>query len=156
MEKELIQLLRHRDGLRKANGRILRQSDSFFKNMPMLSVTKTQMAAVRDKVRHAASFEEAVETTGAFLDHQMKKLKSKADEGKPESWMTPAGKGKKKPLGECVKDYIAQERYLDGLAVDKQNLDRLDVLRCFWNNVHDQYHYKKTFGENMPLQEVKS
>lgn len=156
MQKELIQLLRRKDGLRTANDYVLKQSLSFFKKMPMLSVSKTQMAAVRDKIRHAASFEEAVKATGAFLDHQMKKLKSKADEGKPESWMTPAGKGKKKPLGECVKDYIAHERYLEGLGVDKQNLDRLDVLRCFWNNVHDQYHYQKTFGENMPLQEVKS
>jgi len=122
------------------------------------SISSAQMAAVADRIRRASTLGEAKEETAAFLSHQMAKLKAKLErQGKATSWYEHAiSAGTGQALGDLLKDWIQNERYLTGADKDVISiLDRLAALQRFWARFHVFYRYGAKFNEDMPPTEIE-
>ncbi len=153
MEQQATQAMAEELAFRKAEPAVLEKAIQFYRlGFEPQRLSSSQISAVGNCLRNQGSFENAKDNVSRFISGQLKKLKAKAEDGKPESWLRPAQSGGDS-LGNILLDWIKKERYLQN--VDIRNVDRLRALRLFWSHIKDQYHYKKAFDKNMPIKEVE-
>ncbi len=117
-------------------------------------IRPSQMAAVGELIRRAASFEEAAKSVGGWMGKTLKKLEARRDRtGKVESWLRPASLDPFKGtiLGQLLIEWITDQRYLE--HEPPPDLDRLAALHQFWDRFHGLYRYRVEMGEEMPLHE---
>lgn len=115
------------------------------------SITPSQMTAVGELIRTATSFVDATQRTTAWLDNQLGKLKAVEERGgKRTSWrLPPRGVGDVQSLGETLKHWIAEERYLAESV--PATLDRLVALQHFWDTLYTMYRYEVAMKHEMAL-----
>ena len=156
MPCRLIIALRQKTAFMNAEEHILKRGRVFYRMaFTPKNLTSSQMAAVGDLLQSSNSTEDAQEKVVKFLDKQQEKLEAKKERtGKPTSWLTPLrNEVNKTPLGGVLKDWIENQKYLDGCP-GADDIHRLSAMRRFWNNVYGQYGYEKTIGRGMSLEEV--
>lgn len=115
-------------------------------------ISRSQMAAVGERIRTASSLEEAQRTVTSFLNHQLNKLLAQAERGgQLTSWaLPPETSGGEKTLGHTLTLWIEKENYLEGEEMPK-GLDRLAALRRFWSRFYGLYRYQTETGDGMSL-----
>jgi hypothetical protein len=156
MPGRLTVALRQKTAFLNAEKHILKRARVFYKMaFTPKNLTPSQMAAVGDLLQSSNSTEEAQGKVVGFLNKQLEKLEAKKKcSGKPTSWLIPLrNEVNKMPLGEVLKNWIGDQKYLEG-CLWADDIHRLSAMRRFWNNVYGQYCYEKTIGEGMPLEEV--
>lgn len=115
-------------------------------------ISAAQMAAVEERIQIAVSFNDAVDNVNKFLSKQLQKLRAREERtGKAESWQQPS-ETEDKPLGEILKNYIAQQSYLPPNS-KLDEISRLDLLRRFWSYFHGLYRYERKLNSPMVLPE---
>lgn len=156
MHCQLTDALRQKTAFMNAEEYILKRAGVFYRMaFTPKNLTSSQMAAVGNLLQSSSSTEEAQSKVVNFINKQQKKLKQKKERtGKATSWLTPLrNEVDKTSLGEVLKDWIKNQKYLDNCPrVD--DIHRLSAMRRFWNNVYSQYCYEKTWGKGMPFKEV--
>jgi len=156
MYSRLTLALRQRAAFLNAQKHILKRARVFYKMaFTPKNLTPSQMAAVGDLLQSSHSTKEVQDKVGKFLDKQIEKLRLKEKRsGKPSSWLTPLrNEIDEMPLGEVLKDWIRDQKYLEGCPW-ADDIHSLSAMRRFWNYVYGQYCYEKTLGKGMPLEEV--
>jgi hypothetical protein len=108
-----------------------------------------QMEALAGRIREAATIEKARSDVAAFIRRRTAKLPAQRE----RSWVTPAATGGSVlTLGELLVDWLANERYLEGVEDDiLKLLNRTCALKRFWNRFHGIYRYGTVFGTDTPL-----
>ena len=156
MYSRLTDALQQKTAFMNAEEHLLKRARVFYRMaFTPRNLTSSQMAAVGDLLQSSNSIQEAQDKVIKFLDRQQEKLKAKKERtGKSTSWLTPLrNETNETPLGEVLKDWIENQKYLDGCP-RADNIHRLSAMRRFWNNVYGQYCYEKTYCEGMPLEEA--
>ncbi len=112
-------------------------------------VTPSQMNAVGELIRRAATFDQASSAVESWMAHALETLEGRRRRsGKARSWLLPAGGGGES-LGRTLVVWIVEQRYLEGKA--PADLDRRSALRIFWQRFHGFYRYHAETGGEMPL-----
>jgi hypothetical protein len=113
------------------------------------TIAPAQMSAFGEILRTASNREEALAATDRWMQGQLKKLEDEADRRRPRSWFQAPAGGTEPSLGTELMAWIRDERFL-GESPDP-DLDRLVVLRRFWERFHGLYRYEAEIQGEMPL-----
>ena len=133
--------------------RLLKQAAVLYK-CGFKSISAAQMAAVGERVCTEPTISKARNGVGKFLCKQIDKLTKKE---KDESWRTPLQSGsKQRCLGEELKSWLADEKYLPAPKESYDDSVRLTALRRFWSYLHAMYRYEKVFKEVMWLDHTQT
>jgi hypothetical protein len=119
-------------------------------------ISSSQMAAATDFIQNADTVENAKKAITEFINHQIKKLKSKQDRsGKAESWKLTTASGDQ-TLGECLIQWIQNDLYLKDLGADSiRLLAHLSALQRFWSYFYGYYRYEAEFQKEMHLTAIE-
>lgn len=118
------------------------------------TIAPSQMNAVGEILRTAASHEQALAELGRWMANQLEKLRKEEERKRSRSsWrLQPRPGGSADCLGEELLAWVSREIYLNDLDEEAlQGLDRLSALQRFWARFHGFYRYEDETGEPMPL-----
>lgn len=120
------------------------------------NLSSSQMSAVDEHLRRSKTIKKAQRAVCDFIEKQLTKLEAKTDSSsKNMSWLIqPVRIADNTSLGKVLIDWIEKEKYW-GARPEIDTIDRLSILRRFWNNVYGQYRYCKVTGKDMPLEREK-
>jgi len=116
------------------------------------AVSRSQMAAVGELVRSAASHANAVTSVKTYLGNQLDRLRAKESRGG-----APGSGLAKTRHSQCGADCLGDElgAWIErGLYLPEQvpaGLDRLAALRRFWDRFHGMVRYREQLGHPMRL-----
>lgn len=150
MIKDIIQAFEQKYWVQEIDPELRKKSIKFYKyGFKPQNITSSQMSAVRELLRSKESLEEVKKSVRYFINKQLERLSKKEDTG---SWLNSSADQDGKCLGDILKEWIKNEKYLNKKSFDENT--RLTIVRRFWNLVCDQYNYEKTCKESM-FEEVK-
>ncbi|MEE8522953.1 MAG: hypothetical protein V3T72_03395 [Thermoanaerobaculia bacterium] len=151
MNQELEAALRSRLALldRERFSRLVRHALHLYR-LGYARISWSQMAAVDELIRRAASFDVASSSVTTWMNNALEKLEARRDRtGRIESWLEAPAEGEGEDLGKALAECISRQSYLE--SEPPRELDRLAALRLFWKRFYAFYRYRAKMGDEMLL-----